>query len=320
MTALVTGVGGFIGSTLAESLVESGERVIGIDSFLDYYPRPVKERNLETLSASPRFELREGPLQGIELPRLLDGCDRVFHLAAQAGVRASWGFEFGIYTDNNILATQRLLEAAVGTKLKSFVFASSSSVYGDQAPLPMIEDIPLHPVSPYGVSKLAAEKLCELYFVNHRVPTVSLRYFTVYGPRQRPDMAFHRLLKCALDGTPFHLFGDGRQTRDFTFVADAVAATLAASERGRGGAVYNIGGGSRVSMLEVIETVREVTGCDVEVVMEQKQKGDMRDTYADTSAARRELGYEPRTSLREGLQREWDWIQGQASSMLASRE
>ncbi len=320
MTVLVTGVGGFIGSTLAEALVESGERVIGIDSFLDYYPRPIKERNLQALSASRSFELREGPLQQIELPRLLDECDRVFHLAAQAGVRASWGLEFGIYTDNNVLATQRLLEAAVGTKIRSFVFASSSSVYGDSAPLPMLEDVPLHPVSPYGVTKLAAEKLCELYFVNHQVPTVSLRYFTVYGPRQRPDMAFHRLLRCALEGTPFHLFGDGRQTRDFTFIADAVTATLLASDRGRPGAVYNIGGGSRVSMLEVIETVREVTRREIEVVMSPKQKGDMRDTYADTSAARRELGYQPRTTLREGLSREWDWIRGLSSSMLASRE
>lgn len=320
MTALVTGVGGFIGSTLAESLVESGESVIGVDSFLDYYPRALKERNLEVLSSSPRFDLREASLQEIDLPRLLDGCDRVFHLAAQAGVRASWGTEFGIYTDNNILATQRLLEAAVGARLSSFVFASSSSVYGDAAPLPMVENVALHPVSPYGVSKLAAEKLCELYFVNHRVPTVSLRYFTVYGPRQRPDMAFHRLLKCALDETPFRLFGDGRQTRDFTFIGDAVAATVAASERGRGGAVYNIGGGSRVSMLEVIETVREVTGRELEVEMAPMQKGDMRDTYADTSAARRDFGYEPRTSLREGLEREWDWIRRRSSSMLTFRE
>lgn len=320
MTALVTGVGGFIGSTLAESLVENGEKVIGVDSFLDYYPRRIKEKNLEHLFASDRFEMRDAPIQEIELPRLLDGCDRVFHLAAQAGVRASWGAEFSIYTDNNILATQRLLEASVGRKLRAFVFASSSSVYGDGATLPMIEDVPLHPVSPYGVSKLAAEKLCELYFVNHRVPTVSLRYFTVYGPRQRPDMAFHRLLKCALEGAPFRLFGDGRQTRDFTFIEDAVSGTLAASERGRGGGVYNIGGGSRVSMIDVIETVREVTGCGLEVVMEPAQKGDMRDTYADTTAARRDFGYEPRTRLREGLQREWDWLRRQSSSMLISRE
>ncbi len=320
MTALVTGVSGFIGSTLAEALVAGGEKVIGIDSFLDYYPRSVKEKNLENLNGSERFELREGALQEMELARVLDGCDRVFHLAAQAGVRASWGADFAIYTDNNILATQMLLEAAVGTRIRSFVFASSSSVYGDSAPLPMVEDVPLHPVSPYGVSKLAAEKLCELYFVNHRVPTVSLRYFTVYGPRQRPDMAFHRLLKCAREKTPFHLFGDGQQTRDFTFVTDAVAATIVASERGRGGAVYNIGGGSRVSMLEVIETVGKLTGREVEVVMEQKQKGDMRDTYADTTAARRDLGYQPQTGLPEGLQKEWDWIRGQSSSMLPGRD
>jgi UDP-glucose 4-epimerase len=320
VTALVTGVSGFIGSTLAEALIARGEKVIGIDSFLDYYSRSVKERNIETLKASPDFQLLEGAIQEMELARILDGCERVFHLAAQAGVRASWGADFAIYTDNNILATQRLLEAAVGTKIRSFVFASSSSVYGDGAPLPMVEDIPLHPVSPYGVSKLAAEKLCELYFVNHGVPAVSLRYFTVYGPRQRPDMAFHRLLKCARDEKPFHLFGDGGQTRDFTFVADAVAATIAASERGRGGAAYNIGGGSRVSMLDVIETVRRVTGRKVEVVVEQKQKGDMRDTYADTTAARRDIGYEPRTRLPEGLEKEWDWIRGQASSMLIDRE
>jgi UDP-glucose 4-epimerase len=319
MTVLLTGACGFIGSTLAESLIESGERVIGIDSFLDYYPRSVKERNIEKLGKNPRFELKEGPLQEMELPRLLDECDHVFHLAAQAGVRASWGSDFSVYTDNNILATQRLLEAAVSTRIRSFVFASSSSVYGDGARLPMVEDIPLHPVSPYGVTKLAAEKLCELYFVNHGVPTVSLRYFTVYGPRQRPDMAFHRLLKCALEGRPFRLYGDGRQTRDFTFVGDAVAATVTASLRGLGGAVYNIGGGSRVSMLEVIAVAREVTGREIEVLVEEKQKGDMRDTYADTSAARRDLGYEPRTSLREGLEREWDWIQRQPSSKLVAR-
>jgi UDP-glucose 4-epimerase len=320
MTALVTGVSGFIGSTLAEALLESGERVIGVDSFLDYYPRAVKERNLKSLSGSPRFEMREGPLQELELARLLDGCDRVFHLAAQAGVRASWGADFAIYTDNNVLATQKLLEAAVGTTIRSFVFASSSSVYGDRTPLPMVEDVPLHPVSPYGVSKLAAEKLCELYFVNHGVPAVSLRYFTVYGPRQRPDMAFHRLLSAARDGSPFRLFGDGAQTRDFTFVSDAIGATLAASERGRAGTAYNIGGGSRVSMLEVIDVVRKVTGRKLEVVVEEKQKGDMRDTYADTSLARRDLDYQPRTRLDEGLRMEWDWIRDQPSSILSARE
>lgn len=308
MTALVTGVAGFIGSTLAESLVASGETIIGVDSFLDYYARELKERNLRSLSAGPRFELIESPLQALDLPSLLQRCRLVFHLAAQAGVRASWGAEFSVYTDNNILATQQLLEAAVGSEIEAFVFASSSSVYGDSAALPMTEDVPLHPVSPYGVSKLAAEKLCELYSVNHGVPTVSLRYFTVYGPRQRPDMAFNRLLTCALTDRPFRLFGDGRQTRDFTYVADAVEATRRAAERGRRGAVYNVGGGSRVSMLEVIEAVQKVTGKGLRIEQEPKQKGDMRDTCADTTAARRDFGYEPKTRLAEGLEKEWDWI------------
>lgn len=308
MTALVTGVAGFIGSTLAESLVANGETVIGVDCFLDYYPREQKERNLRSLSSSPRFELIESPLQALDLTSLLGRCRRVFHLAAQAGVRASWGAEFSIYTDNNILATQLLLEAASRSDIDAFAFASSSSVYGDRAALPMTEDVPLHPVSPYGVSKLAAEKLCELYSVSHGVPTVSLRYFTVYGPRQRPDMAFNRLLTCALTGRAFRLFGDGGQTRDFTYVADAVAATREAAERGRRGAAYNIGGGSRVSMLEVIEAVQKVTGRELRIEREPRQKGDMRDTYADTTAARRDFGYEPATRLVEGLEKEWDWI------------
>lgn len=310
MTSLVTGVAGFIGSTLAEELIARGDRVVGVDSFLDYYPREAKERNLASLRGEARFELIEDSLQELDLRSLIKRCRRIFHLAAQAGVRASWGDEFSIYTSNNILATQQLLEAASGADLDAFVFASSSSVYGDSAKLPMEEDVPLHPVSPYGVSKLAAEKLCELYETNHGVHTVSLRYFTVYGPRQRPDMAFHRLLRCALDGKTFTLYGDGKQTRDFTFVADAVEATLAASERGRPGAVYNVGGGSRVSMLEVIETVEAVTGRKLTVDKRPKQKGDMRDTYADTSAARRDLGYEPRTELTDGLHREWEWLSG----------
>jgi UDP-glucose 4-epimerase len=307
-TSLVTGAAGFIGSTLAETLVASGDTVIGIDSFLDYYERSLKEKNLETLRESNQFELIEGSLQDQDLEALLRRCDRVFHLAAQAGVRASWGSEFSIYTTNNILATQKLLEAAVSSGLSSFVFASSSSVYGDSAALPMVEDVPLHPVSPYGVSKLAAEKLVELYHVNDGLNTASLRYFTVYGPRQRPDMAFHRLLRCAKTGDTFLLFGDGRQTRDFTFVTDAVAATIAASERGRAGAVYNIGGGSRVSMLEVIETIKDVTKGELKIDFNPKQKGDMRDTYADTSAARTDLGYAPSIDLRQGLVREWEWI------------
>ncbi len=309
MRSLVTGAAGFIGSSLAETLVELGDTVIGIDSFLDYYDRALKEKNIAALRRHEHFELVEGSVQDVDVTELLGRCDRVFHLAAQAGVRASWGSEFSIYTTNNILATQRLLEAALKTDIGAFVFASSSSVYGDSAALPMREDVPLHPVSPYGVSKLAAEKLVELYHVNHGLRTASLRYFTVYGPRQRPDMAFHRLLKSARTGDAFPMFGDGRQTRDFTFVRDAVSATIAAAQRGQAGAVYNIGGGSRVSMLDVIETIESITGKKLRIDFLAKQKGDMRDTYADTSAARQDLDYEPRTSLHEGLEREWEWIQ-----------
>lgn len=309
MTALVTGVAGFIGSSLSDRLIADGEEVIGVDCFIDYYPRSYKERNLSGLEQQDGFRLIEKPLQDLNLDELLAKCDRVFHLAAQAGVRASWGTEFSIYTDNNILATQRLLESAAVTGIESFVFASSSSVYGNASTLPMVEEQPLHPVSPYGVSKLAAEQLCRLYTLNHGVPTASLRYFTVYGPRQRPDMAFHRLLRSAKTGESFPLYGDGKQTRDFTFVADAVAATIAASRTGKPGAVYNIGGGSRVSMLEVIETIEKITGETLTIDAHPVQKGDMRDTYADTTAARRDLDYQPATSLAEGLASEWEWMQ-----------
>jgi UDP-glucose 4-epimerase len=308
LKVVVTGVAGFIGSHLAEALITQGKNVIGVDCFIDYYPRAMKQKNLASLASSPRFELIETPLQKMELEPLLAKVDVVYHLAAQAGVRASWGKEFSIYTDNNILATQRLLEAAVKEPVKAFVYASSSSVYGDAAELPMREPVPLHPVSPYGVSKLAVEKLCYLYCVNYSVPTMGLRYFTVYGPRQRPDMAFHRLFRNALDGKDFHLFGDGHQTRDFTYVSDAVEATLAAAERGRPGSVYNIGGGSRVSLLEVIEEIEKLTGTKLRLRREPTQKGDMRDTYADTTAARRDLGYQPKVKLREGLEEEWKWL------------
>ncbi len=308
MTALVTGVAGFIGSHLSETLLERGQDVIGIDCFLDYYPRPIKQRNLAPLLEKDGFRLIETPIQELDLEPLVAESSVVFHLAAQAGVRTSWGTEFSIYTENNILATQRLLEAAVGRDLEAFVFASSSSVYGDGAELPMREDIPLHPVSPYGVSKLAAEMLCRLYHANHGVPSVSLRYFTVYGPRQRPDMAFHRMLRSSLRGEEVPLFGDGKQTRDFTFVADAVAATLAASERGRPGRAYNIGGGSRVSLMEVIQQIESVTGSKLRLRPEPPQKGDMRDTYADTSLALQDLSYRPTVSLKDGLASEWEWL------------
>jgi UDP-glucose 4-epimerase len=234
----------------------------------------------------------------------------VFHLAGQAGVRGSWGDQFRTYITNNIDATQRLLEAAVGRPLTRFVYASSSSVYGDRAPIPMREDAFIQPVSPYGVTKLAAEHLCVLYHVNFGVPTVSLRYFTVYGPRQRPDMAFHRFIRAALTGQPITLYGDGEQTRDFTYVDDIVAATMAAGDRGRPGGVYNIGGGSRVTVNEVLQSVGRITGRRLDIRRQPAEKGDMRDTFADTSAARAELGFQPAHALDDGLAAECDWLRG----------
>jgi nucleoside-diphosphate-sugar epimerase len=308
MKALVTGAAGFIGSTLSERLLADGAEVTGIDSFTDYYPRPIKERNLAGPRAHRKFQFIESRLQDADLPALLRDRTHVFHLAAQAGVRKSWGRDFAVYTINNIEATQALLEACANVKLERLVYASSSSVYGDHVPLPMREDALPQPVSPYGVSKLAAEQLCYLYFSNYGVPATSLRYFTVYGPRQRPDMAFHRFLQATQRGEQIRLFGDGNQTRDFTFVADAVSATVAAGHRGVPGRVYNIGGGSRVSMNEVIETIGRVTGRRAPVTVDPVQKGDMRHTYADTSLAHADLGFAPTVSLEEGLAKEYRWL------------
>ena len=310
MKALVTGAAGFIGSHLSERLVAAGTEVLGIDAFTDFYPRERKERNLAALRGQPGFRLVEGDLLKADLPSLLDGVSHVFHLAAQAGVRHSWGRDFHVYTVNNVEATQALLEACVRQPIERFVYASSSSVYGDEVRLPMREDARPQPVSPYGVTKLAAEQLCYLYHVNHSVPTVSLRYFTVYGPRQRPDMGFHRFFRAALDDEPIQVFGDGRQTRDFTFVADAVAATVAASTRGVPGAVYNIGGGSRVELLEVFEIIRRVTGHPLRLERTEVQRGDMRDTYADTTRARAELGFAPSVTLEQGLRAQYEWMHG----------
>jgi UDP-glucose 4-epimerase len=308
MQALVTGVAGFIGSTLADRLCADGADVVGIDCFTDYYPRPIKERHLSGLLRHPRFRFVESTLQGAALSSMLADRTHVFHLAAQAGVRKSWGRDFGVYTVNNIEATQVLLEACTTVPLERLVYASSSSVYGDLVSLPMKETALPQPVSPYGVSKLAAEQLCYLYHVNYGVPAVSLRYFTVYGPRQRPDMGFHKFLRATLCGEPIALYGDGEQTRDFTFVADAVAATIAAGVRGVPGRVYNIGGGSRVTINEVLEMIGRVSGRPPRVQPDAAQKGDMRHTYADTTLAQRDLGFRPTVSLQEGLAAEYQWL------------
>jgi UDP-glucose 4-epimerase len=312
MKVVVTGVAGFIGSHLAESLLADGHEVVGIDAFIDYYPRAQKERNLEGPRSRPGFSFVEGLLQDLDLRPFLSGAGQVYHLAAQAGVRASWGREFAGYTEHNVLATQRLLEAALEAGVPRVVYASSSSVYGDAATLPLREDAACRPLSPYGVTKLAAEHLGLLYEKNHGLPVVSLRYFTVYGPRQRPDMAFHKFLKACRDGGTIRVYGDGKQTRDFTFIADIVSATRAAGDSGRPGCVYNVGGGERIALLDVLEMIQEVAGRRVEIVREEAQKGDMRDTFADTSAARRDLGFKSTVSLRDGLAAEWEWIRGLA--------
>lgn len=308
MKALVTGVAGFIGSTLATALTDRGAEVVGIDCFTDYYARSTKEQNVATLRTRPSFRFVEAALQSTPLDDLLEGVTHVFHLAAQAGVRGSWGDQFRTYLTNNIDATQRLLEAVKDRRIERLVYASSSSVYGDVAAIPMREDAYLQPLSPYGVTKLAAEHLCHLYHVNHGVPAVSLRYFTVYGPRQRPDMGFHRFIRAALTGGQISLFGDGEQTRDFTFIADIVAATMAAGDRGRRGAVYNIGGGSRVTINQVLDLIARLTGRPLDIRRLPAEKGDMRDTFADTTRARADLGFTPAHSLESGLAAECAWL------------
>jgi len=306
--ALVTGVAGFIGSTVAARLLGAGADVVGVDCFTDFYAREAKERNLEPLRGHRRFRFVEAALQTQALEPLLDGVTHVYHLAAQAGVRGSWGDEFRTYTSHNVDATQRLLEAVKGRPLHRLVYASSSSVYGDLVAIPMQEHSVLQPVSPYGVTKLAAEHLCHLYHVNHGVPTVSLRYFTVYGPKQRPDMGFHRFIRAALLGQPITLFGDGEQTRDFTFVDDIVTATTLAADRGKPGGVYNIGGGNRVTINHVLDTVGRLTGRALTIQRLPAEKGDMRDTFADTTRARTDLGFHPTHTLEDGLAAQCRWL------------
>jgi len=307
MRALVTGAAGFIGSTLCDALLERGVDVIGVDAFVSNYPAPVKRRNLARAGGHARFRLAEADLREAPLGALLDGVTHVVHLAALAGVRASWGPAFREYTEHNVLATQRLLEALRDRPLERVVVASSSSVYGMPQRLPTPEEEPPRPLSPYGVTKVATEALLQAYRASCGVPTVGIRYFTVYGPRQRPDMGIHRFLAAAQRGAEIPVYGDGEQTRDFTFVDDAVAATLAALERPVESLVYNVGGGHRITVNELLHAVERASGAPVKRRYEPAVTGDPRDTSADTSRARRELGYEPRTGLDEGLRRQWEW-------------
>ncbi|MBR8834060.1 MAG: NAD-dependent epimerase/dehydratase family protein [Stigonema ocellatum SAG 48.90 = DSM 106950] len=307
---IVTGAAGFIGSNLVEALLKRGEEVIAIDEFTDYYDPALKRKNIAHLHSSPNFKLIEGDIQCLDWHKLLTNVEVVYHQAAQAGVRASWGQGFRAYTERNINATQVLLEAAKDAKhLKRLVYASTSSVYGDAETLPTHEDICPKPVSPYGITKLAAEQLCELYYKNFGVPFVSLRYFSVYGPRQRPDMAFHKFFKSVLQDQAIPIYGDGEQTRDFTFVSDTVAANLAAATVPEAvGEIFNIGGGSRVVLKQVLETMEKIVGLPIKRNHIEKAMGDARHTAADVSKAQKILGFQPQVSLTEGLTKEWYWV------------
>ncbi|NEQ72302.1 MAG: NAD-dependent epimerase/dehydratase family protein [Okeania sp. SIO2C9] len=307
---IVTGVGGFIGSHLAETLLNQGEKVIGIDQFNDYYDPVLKRQNISQFQDNSAFQLIENDIQSLNWSELLADVDIVYHQAAQAGVRASWGEGFRAYTERNINATQIILEAAKDAPhLKRLVYASTSSVYGNAETFPTPETICPQPVSPYGITKLAAERLGKLYHQNFGVPCVYLRYFTVYGPRQRPDMAFHKFFKWILQDEPISIYGDGQQTRDFTFVSDAVAGNLLAGTVPEAvGEVFNIGGGSRVVLAEVINMMEEIVGRPIKKNFVEKARGDARHTSADVSKAQKILGYQPQVSLKEGLSREWEWV------------
>ncbi len=309
MRALVTGAAGFIGSHLSQRLLKDGFEVTGIDCFTDYYSKVIKEKNISGIVGRKGFKLVKENLLDSDLERLLDGTDFVFHEAAQPGVRASWGKSFSVYVEDNILATQRLLEALKDKKIKKMVFASSSSIYGDSEKLPTKESFAPRPVSPYGVTKLAAESLCYLYSKNHGIPVVSLRYFSVYGPRQRPDMGFNRFIRAIINGDDITVYGNGRQTRDFTFVSDVVDANMKAANCGCApGEIFNIGGGSRISVNDTIKLIEDISGKKAKVKYLENQKGDVAHTSADITKAKRVLGYGPKIDIKKGLREEYEWL------------
>jgi UDP-glucuronate 4-epimerase len=297
---VVTGAAGFIGSHLAEALLADGHEVVAVDSFTDYYERSRKARNAAALDVL-ELDLAEAPLEPV-----LAGADGVFHLAGQPGVRASWGESFQLYLDRNVRATQRLFEASAAAGVR-VVFASSSSVYGDAETYPTPEQVEPRPISPYGITKLACEHLATAIGRAQGLEAVVLRYFTVYGPRQRPDMAFTAMLEALAQGERFRLFGDGSAARSFTYVEDAVAATIAAMDRGRAGETYNVGGGDEATMSQVIALAEELSGRTLALERIEAAAGDVKRTRADVTKAAAELGWAPTTSLRDGMQAQWEW-------------
>ena len=314
LRVLVTGCAGFIGSWLVEKLLERKYEVIGIDCFTNYYSHRLKEHNMKNFINYSRFRFLYIDLSEVsmeELINIVSKVDYVIHEAAQPGVRSSWGEEFREYVKHNILATQRLLESCVrvGT-VKGFIYASSSSVYGNPVRVPISEDHSTRPYSPYGVTKLAGEQLCLAYHDNYGLPIVILRYFTVYGPRQRPDMAFHRFMRTMLQGEPIRVYGDGTQMRDFTYVGDVVEATVRALEvcNEVSGEIFNIGSSQPIRLIDAIRIITDVVGVEPKIEFIESQKGDVRVTYANIAKANRMLGWKPQTSLREGLENEVAWL------------
>ena len=297
MRYVVTGAAGFIGSHLLRALLERGHDATGWDAFTDYYDPALKEENASGLPVE-RVDLVDDALE-------LKGVDGVFHLAGQPGVR-SFGSVFPTYVRQNVVASQRLFEAAVAAGART-VLASSSSIYGDAASFPTPEDTTPRPLSPYGITKLACEHLAYAYGQEFGLEAVTLRYFTIYGPRQRPDMALARMVACVAEGRPFELFGDGSQSRSFTYVDDAVEATIAAMERGAAARTYNVGGGEEVSVLRALESLAAVAGRRLEVVRSPRREGDAARTAADTSRIAADLGWKARTPFAQGLEAQWRW-------------
>jgi len=304
---VVTGAAGFIGSHLSESLVAGGHDVVGVDAFTDYYDPDRKRENARDL------DVLEADLVAADLDRLLEDVDGVFHLAGQPGVRASFGPGFEDYVERNVRASGRVFEAAARHGVRA-VYASSSSVYGDAGSYPTAEDALPRPISPYGVTKLCAEHLAYAHGRTAGLDAVGVRYFTVYGPRQRPDMAFTSMLEALADGGSFRLFGDGSASRSFTFVGDAVDATVAAMERGRPGELYNVGGGEEASMAEAIALAERIAGTSLSVERHGAASGDVRRTRADVSKAERELGWRPTTGVEDGLRAQWAWVAGRVAA------
>jgi UDP-glucuronate 4-epimerase len=303
---VVTGCAGFIGSHLTEALLAAGDSVVGVDAFTDYYARELKERNLEDARLESTLGFVEADLAEADLAGLFADVDGVFHLAAQPGVRTSWGEDFAVYARNNVIATQRVFDSAATADVR-VVWASSSSVYGEAEGYPTSEDAVPRPVSPYGVTKLTCEHLADAYALNYGLDAVGLRYFTVYGPRQRPDMAFARLVAASLADRAFPLFGDGEQSRDVTYVADAVDATIAAMTRGRSGDLYNVGGGNETTLRAVIELCEQLSGRRMKIAQKPRPPGDVTRTAADIRRARTVLDWSPRTAVADGVEAQLAW-------------